>query len=391
MFASLVGILHQPSIAIRVPNDDTTFVPEEYPKIAFVAKGKVQGKLRLIHGTDDDSGIGMVSIRIWVTKESDKDGVAVDVRYVNKTLAVTLDGPSSFSALNVYHETTIQLPRSCSYMQSLSIIAPNTSFSGEHLENLLWDSVHCNLTNSTIALQALHGDNLSLHTSNASISGEFEAGHVDLGTSNASISAKLRIHDAQDGKQSRVVTKTGNASLNLHVDATSAANGLYMDSTTKNAKMIIGVLLGRATRSSYINNTTANAKVEFNLDASQSGQPLEVYSKSSNASVVASIMVPPYQLFKGHLSTSNASVTANLTEAFQGHFSVDTSNGSAVVEGSDLMFEKDKKSSKQGMRGQGQSEIKVSSSNSSSNLRFYPAGESLAESAAAQGDVKMKY
>ena len=389
MLAAFVGSIHQPSIAIRVPGDDVTFLPADFPKIDFVAKGKVQGKLRLIHGTDDDSGLGMVSIRVWVTKENDKDGVGISTRTNNKTLSIVLDGPTAFSALNIYHETTIQLPRSVSYMQSLSLVAPNTSFSGENLENLLWDSVHCSLTNSTVTLQALRADNLNLHTSNASISGEFEAGHVELVTSNASISAKLRIHEAQDGKQSRVSTKTTNASLNLHVDASNTAQGLSMESTTKNAKMIVGVLLGRSSRPTFINNTSANAKIEFNLDASQTGQPLWVVAKTSNASVVASLMVPQNQPFKGTLQSSNASVTGNLTEAFQGRFEVSTSNGSATVEGTDLSFDTDKKNNKHGTRGRGPSNLTASTSNGSVNLRFYPAGESLAESSAPV-DVKEK-
>ena len=91
MFASLVGLIHQPSIAIRVPNDDSTFNPEEYPSLAIVATGKIQGKVRIIHGTEDDSGLGMISTRIWVTKEGDKDEVSIRLTFDNKTHTFTLE------------------------------------------------------------------------------------------------------------------------------------------------------------------------------------------------------------------------------------------------------------------------------------------------------------
>lgn len=91
MFASLVGFLHQPSISLRVPGDDTTFNPKEYPNITVIAQGKVQGKIRLIHNTDDDSGLGLISTRIWVTKDNDKEEVAIRTRFEDRTLIFTLE------------------------------------------------------------------------------------------------------------------------------------------------------------------------------------------------------------------------------------------------------------------------------------------------------------
>lgn len=91
MFASLVGLLHQPSIALRVPGDDTTFNPKEYPNVTVIAQGKVQGKIRLIHNTDDDSGLGLISTRIWVTKDNDKEEVAIRTRFEDRTLTFTLE------------------------------------------------------------------------------------------------------------------------------------------------------------------------------------------------------------------------------------------------------------------------------------------------------------
>ncbi|KAF9182028.1 hypothetical protein BGZ51_005000 [Haplosporangium sp. Z 767] len=378
MFASLVGLIHQPSIAIRIPNDDSAFNPKEYPNLVFVAQGKVQGKIRLIHGTEDDSGLGMISSRIWVTKESDKDEVSIKTNFDSGTHTFTLQGPTRFGSFNIYHETTISIPKSSGYMENLRVEAPNTSFSGDALDNLIWNSVKSDLSNSTIALQSLHADIIDLHTSNSSISGTFSAGHIDLHTSNGSISAKLRVQDARDGRQSAVTTKTSNSSINVHVDATPTTKGLWMDNTTKNAKVIVGTLLGPSTQGSCINVTTANAKIEFNLDASQTGQPLEVNTKTTNASIVSSIMVPPLQPFRGQAQSSNSTVAVNLTEEFQGRFDLDTSNGSAVVEGSDLVFDIDKKSTKRGSHGEGQGEIRIHSSNAAISLRFYPAGDSLA-------------
>ncbi|KAI1314377.1 hypothetical protein EDD11_002242 [Mortierella claussenii] len=378
MFASLVGLIHQPSIAIRVPNDDTTFNPKVFPSLTFIATGKVQGKIRLIHGTEDGSGLGMISSRIWVTKENDKEEVAVKTSLDDKTLAVTLEGPTRFGSFNIYHETTIQIPSSFRHLEQLRIEAPNTSFSGEALDQLAWSSIHSELSNSTIALQSLTADTISLRTSNSSISGQFSAGHIELSTSNGSISAKLKVLEAQDGRQSVVTTKTSNASVQLHVDAVSTKQGLHMENTTKNGKMIIGALLGPSEKSSCLNASTQNSKIEFNLDASQTGQAVDVTNKTSNGSIVASIMVPPKQRFRGLAQSTNGSVIVNLTDDFEGRFELETSNSSAVVEGSHLQFDTDKKNSKHGRRGEGNSDVTVSTSNSSAKLCFYPPGESLA-------------
>ncbi|KAG0283384.1 hypothetical protein BGZ97_008568 [Linnemannia gamsii] len=378
MFASLVGLLHQPSIALRVPGDDTTFNPKEYPNVTVIAQGKVQGKIRIIHNIHDDSGLGLISTRIWVTKDNDKEEVAIRTRFEDRTITFTLEGPRRFANLNIYHETTISIPSSVRTMENLIIDIPNSSLSGDGLQNLIWNKVKSDLSNSSIALETLHADTIDLRTSNSSISGSYEAGHIDLNTSNGSISAKLVVHEARDGRQSSVTTKTSNSGLELHVNATPTSKGLWMDNSTRNGKAIVGCLLGPASRGSYVSVTSANSKVELSLDASQTGQPLEVHTKTSNASIVTSIMVPQDQPFKGLAQSSNSSVTVNLTEAFQGRFDLATSNSSAVVEGTHLQLDTDKKSNKRGSRGQGSSDVKLSTSNASLNLRFYPAGDSLA-------------
>ncbi|KAF9425455.1 hypothetical protein BGZ94_007509 [Podila epigama] len=380
MIASLVGLLHQPSLEVRIDNDDTRFNPEEFPNIVFIATGKVQGKIRLVHDVDNGSStLGQISSRIWATKESDKDEIRVKTSFENKTFTFTLEGPTRFGALNIYHETLIQVPRTTTYMHSLHIDAPNSSFSGDDLLELKWGSVTTKLSNSSIAFQSLGADTLSLHTSNSTISGAFEAGQIELVTSNSSISAKLRVKEDIRGRQSVVTTKTSNSSIALHVNAVDAIHGLWLDTITKNGRLEVGALLGRnLTQSSFIKAYTENSRIVLNVDASQTHQPLEVNARTSNASIVSSVMVPRNEVFKSVAETSNASVNVNLSEDFDGHFEVNTSNASAVVEGSGINFETDKKSLKIGTHGLGQSNVRVATSNGSANLRFYPAGESLA-------------
>ncbi|KAG0326121.1 hypothetical protein BGZ99_010099 [Dissophora globulifera] len=385
MFASLVGLIHQPSIAVRVPNDDSTFDPREFSSLAFLAKGKIQGKIRLIHSTENHMGLGTISTRLWVTKENDKDEVSVRVLRENKTLTVIVEGPSRFGSFNIYHETTILIPASTKHMDSLHLESANTSFSTDAIDSLTWGIVYAELSNSGIAVQSLHADTIRLHTSNSSLSGKFDAGHIDLTTSNGSISAKLSVLEAQDGRQSVVKTKTSNAPINLHVDATQTRQGLWMENTTKNGKVVVGALLGDAARPSCLNATSANAKIELNVDASQTGQPLEVNTNTSNATIVSSVMLPAYQSFKSIAQSSNGSVTVNLTDGFQGRFELETSNSPAAVEGSDLQFELDKKSTKRGTRGHGVGNVKIVTSNAAASLRFYPGGESLA------ADSKMQH
>ncbi|KAG0100449.1 hypothetical protein BGZ93_001035 [Podila epicladia] len=381
MLASFVGFLQKPSIAVRLDGDDTRFSPEEFPNVVFLATGKVQGKIRLVHDVDDGSSLGQISSRVWVTKESDKDDVRVRTSFENKTFTYTLEGPTRFGAFSIYHETLIQVPRSTTFMNSLRVDAHNTSFSGDDLLGLNWGSVTSQLSNSSITFQTLSADSLSLRTSNAGISGSFDAGQIELQTSNSSISAKLRVKEDIHGRQSVVSTKTSNSSITLHVSAVDAMHGLWMDTITKNGKINVGALLGQFnTQSSFINLRTENSRVDLNLDASQTGQPLEVNTKTSNATIESSIMVPRGEVFKSVAETSNSSANLNLTEDFQGQFEVETCNSSATVEGSGLSFNKDKKSYKTGTRGLGQSNVKVATSNASANLRFYPTGDSLATS-----------
>ncbi|KAF9113646.1 hypothetical protein BGX27_001121 [Mortierella sp. AM989] len=382
MLSSVFGTVKQPSIPVRIPNDDSTFNPKEYPNVVFTATGKMTGKTLLVHGGEetDATGLALISTRIWVVRESDKHDIVIRPTFDEKTHTFTLEAPSNYAANNIYHETLIQYPRSVSCVGSLSVSAPNTSFTGDSLQSLAFESIRSTLTNGSIALDAVRADTVSLHTSNASISGTYEAGHIELGSSNGSISGKLNIRNALDGNQSKVLTKTSNASLDIHVIVTEAIRGLWMENTTRNGKVTVGTLLGKADRASFINVSTSNGKIDFNLDASQSGQPLELQNRSSNGGIVASVMVPAGQHFKGIAETSNASVNVNLTEEFQGAFEIETSNSSATVEGSNLTLEQDKKTSKRGFRGQnGPGEFKIHDSNGSAALRFYPSGHSSAQ------------
>ncbi|KAF9365896.1 hypothetical protein BGX34_007704 [Mortierella sp. NVP85] len=385
MIASLFHIFNPPSIAVRVANDDTTFDPLSYPNLNILTTGKVQGKIRIVHSAADDSKLGLISTRVWITKENDKEEVAVQTGFENKTFTFTIEGPNRFSSFNIYHETTIQIPHACEYMGNLRIDAPNTSLSSDALDNLQWDKVHVRLSASTVALQSLYADSINIRTSNSSISGAFDAGNISLATTNGAVTAKLVVREPKDGRQSQVMMETSNAHVNLHVDATPTTSGLWMETKTKNGRIAMGTLLGPATTGSYIGAVNENGTIDFSLDASQTGQPLDVYNKTMNGNVVSSIMVPHQQPFKGHVQNMNGSVAVNLTEEFRGQFTLETLNSSTTVEGSDLRFDQDETNNKSGLHGKGLSEIKVVTMNAPANLRFYREGESLA------ADSKMEH
>ncbi|KAF9163494.1 hypothetical protein BGX21_005598 [Mortierella sp. AD011] len=389
MFNSIFG--KRPSIPVRIPNDDSTFNPTEYPNVIFAATGKLSGKVRLVHGGEetDATGLGLISTRIWVVTESDQEKVVIKPTFDKKTHVFKLEGPENYTDNHIYHETMIQYPRSISSVDSLSVEAPNVSFSGDSLQSLFFASIKSTLSNGSVALGGAHADVVCLHTTNASISGTYDAGHIDFLTLNGSISGKINVRNALDGNQSKVSIKTTNGSMDLHVTATETARGLWMENISTNGRITVGTLLGKADRASFINASTTNGKIDFNLDASRSGQPLEFQSRSSNAGIISSVMVPIGQAFKGVAETSNGSVDVNLTEDFHGKFEVETRNSSTTVEGSELNFEQDKKTSKRGYRGQREpSEFKIRSTNASASLRFFPSGRSMA---ADYQDMDMKY
>ncbi|KAF9438455.1 hypothetical protein BGZ76_007848 [Entomortierella beljakovae] len=377
MLASVFGVFKQPSISVRIPNDDSSFNPKEYPNVVFKATGKMSGKITLVHGgkETDDTGLGLISTRIWVVQEQDKDEIHIKPTFDNKTHTFRLEAPEGFNVNNIYHETLIQYPRTAASVDSLSVAAPNTTFSGESLFSLLFGSISSALTNGSISLSTIRADTIRLHTTNSNISGDYDAGHIELQTTNGSISGALNVRDALNGNQSVVSTMSTNGTLDLRVTATETTRGLWMENQTKNGKVIVGALLGKADRASIIKASTSNGKIDFNLDASQSGQPLEVHNTTSNGPVVSSTMLPACQAFKGAAVSSNGPVNVNLTEEFQGRFELDTSNGPSSVEGTNLTFEQNKKYSKHGYRVQnGPSEFKITTSNGPAALRFYPAG-----------------
>ncbi|CAO3575228.1 unnamed protein product [Mortierella alpina] len=382
MFSSFTAPWQKPSILVRIPNDDTTFNPKEYPNVVFEATGKMSGTVVLVHTSDDESdasGLGRISTRIWVVRESDKDKVTITPTFNNSTHTFRLQAPDDYTSNAVYHQTTISYPRTASTAESLTVSAPNTSFSGNDLYSLAFGAIRSTLSNGSIALENAQADRVQLTTSNGSISGSYEAGHVDLVTSNGSISSKLTLRDALDQAQSKVSAKTTNGPVDLHVAATKTNRGLWMQSTSVNGKLSIGVLLGKADRASCINALTSNSNIDFSVDALRSGQALEVSNITSNGSVISSIMVPKDQPVNGTASSTNGSVSVNLTEEFHGRFALETTHGKATVEGSDVTMECDMKSAKQGYRGsQCPSAFNIRTTNGATGLRFYPSGQSSA-------------
>jgi hypothetical protein len=91
MIASLFNIFNPPNIAVRVANDDTTFDPLSYPNLNILTTGKVQGKIRIVHSAAEDSKLGLISTRVWITKENDKEEVAVQTGFENKTFTFTIE------------------------------------------------------------------------------------------------------------------------------------------------------------------------------------------------------------------------------------------------------------------------------------------------------------
>ncbi|KAG0370865.1 hypothetical protein BGZ54_003291 [Gamsiella multidivaricata] len=380
-FTNLVKPCGRANIPVRIPNDDTTFKHKEYPNVIFTAKGSMSGKVTLVHGGSetDETGLGLISTRIWVTRESDKENVVIRPSFDNKTHTFFLEAPNNWGPNSIYHETLIQYPRSTTSVESLTVEAPATSLTGTHLQNLLFGNIQTALTNASISLEDVRTDTARLHTSNGNINGTFDAGHIELVSSNGSIRAKINIRDALDGEQSKAIIKTTNGSFDLHATATETSRGLWMRNSTSNGNLVLGAVLGKADRASFIGATTTNARIDFSLDASQTGQPLEIENRSSNGSITSSTMVPVNQHCRGSAESSNSSVNVNLTEEFQGRFEVETSNASTTVQGTELTMQQDKKTSKRGYRiHEGPSEFKVRTSNSSASLSFYPSGHSLA-------------
>ncbi|KAF9154895.1 hypothetical protein BG015_011678 [Linnemannia schmuckeri] len=378
---SAFSFIQKPDIPVRIPNDDTSFNPKEYPHVIVSAEGKMSGKVLLVHGgtETDESGLGLISTRVWVVNEADKEQVVITASFDKETHTYHLETPKEQRFNAIYYETMVQYPSATTSASSLSFSLPNTSLSGSDLSNLAFGSIKTALSNGSIALQDLNGESTHLQTSNGSVSGSFNAGHIDLDTTNGAITAKINVRDAQDGSQSRVNTRTTNGRLDIHTRATQTTRGLWMNNSSTNGRVTVGALLKKADRTSVIHSTTNNGKVEVDIDASLTDQPLEVKQSTSNGAIRSNLMIPIDQPFQGHIQSSNGSVEANLTEAFRGTFDLSTSHSSATVEGTDLTLTKNSKSAKLGFRGaEGPSHIQLSSSNASVALRFYPAGESLA-------------
>jgi len=316
MLQHVSGFFGNPQIPVRIPNDDTSFNPQDFPNVIFLAHGKISGKIRLVHGgvETDGSGQGLISTRVWVAREGLSKEVILKPEFDQQTLTMTLETPSSWGInTRIYHETMIQYPASLTSTGSLTVESPQTPFSsGQELSNLFFGAFKGSFSNASVELKALRADLIQIRTSNAAIRGQFEAGHLDLSTSNGSIEAKVQVRDAWDGKQSTVRTKTSNARIECTVSALETSRGLWMANTTSNGRLEIGALLAKADRASFIQNMTNNAKIHLNVDAGRTEQALEVKQKTANGSITSSIKLPPNQNFKGSADSSNAYVEVNL-------------------------------------------------------------------------------
>ncbi|GJJ69519.1 hypothetical protein EMPS_01865 [Entomortierella parvispora] len=394
MFQHLSGLLGNPNIPVRLPNDDTSFNPQDYPNVVFHAQGKISGKIRLVHGgiETDDSGKGLVSTRIWIPRQGLEKEVTLQPVFDQQTLTITLETPPDWGInTRIYHETMIQYPASLTSTGSLSVQSPSTTFSaGVELARLLFGSLKGSFTNASVETKVLRADAIQIGTTNASIRGRFEAGHLNLTSTNGAIETQVKVREPWDGQQSTVRTRTTNSRIECTVSALETSRGLWMENTSSNGHLEIEALLTKADRASFIQNMTSNAKIHLNLDARNTTQPLEVKQGSSNGNITSSITLPPNQPFKGEASSSNSSVDVNLTEEFQGSFILDTSNSTATVEGTDLTFSTDKKSSKRGTRGHGPSEMKISTTNAHSTLRFYKATGAAATEKASDKEKEAK-
>jgi hypothetical protein len=84
---SAFGILQKPDIPVRIPNDDTSFNPKEYPNVIVSADGKMSGKVLLVHGgtETDETGLGLISTRVWVVNEADKEQVVISASFDQET------------------------------------------------------------------------------------------------------------------------------------------------------------------------------------------------------------------------------------------------------------------------------------------------------------------
>ncbi|KAF9167731.1 hypothetical protein DFQ26_003315 [Actinomortierella ambigua] len=375
MFTTLTNLFTKPSTPIRVPNDDTTFNTKEYPNVSFVAKGNLSGSVKIVHDGDVDTGL--ISTRLWVHNERDSEKITITPSFDSQSCSIVLETPSGFSQPMVYHETMVRIPTTTNKLEQVYLEAPNSTLFGDLLDNLTFRAFRARFTNGTVDLKPLQAsDDIEIRTSNAAISGQFEASKVHLQTSNAQISAIVRVLGAaSQSAASPVVLQTSNATVDAHLDASKAVRGVQLNTQTTNGKVTMGILLAEgATSASLIDISSTNGKLEINVDGSKLGNALDVRTKTSNASITQSIMVPRYQPFQTSATSSNSSIHINLTEDFLGRFDLATSNSSVNVEGSDIHYTNEKKSVKQGSRGKGDwGFVAAKTSNSSINLRFYPA------------------
>ncbi|KAG0231490.1 hypothetical protein BGW42_000196 [Actinomortierella wolfii] len=378
MFSTLANIFGSPNIPVRVANDDTAFDTKEYPNISFIAKGNVQGSVKIVH--DDTVDSGMVSTRLWVQQVKDADKIRITPSFDNKTCSVVMETPSGFGQPTVYHETMVMIPTATSSVEDVHLEAPNSTLFGDFLQNLKFRTLRGRFSNGTVDLKPLHAtDEIDITTSNATITGHFESSKINLQTANGQISVIIKTLVSSDQKNvTPVQLRTSNAQIDVHLDASQAVRGLQLLAHSTNGKVTTGILLAQgATNPSLLDIGSTNAKLDINVDAAKLGNSLEIRSKTINGSITQSVMVPYQQVFQTSAISSNAPVNINLTNEFEGGFDLSTSNSSANVEGTGIHYSNEKKNAKTGTRGRGDlGFVTAKSSNGAINLRFYPGTQS---------------
>ncbi|KAG2186917.1 hypothetical protein INT44_003144 [Umbelopsis vinacea] len=221
---------------------------------------------------------------------------------------VTVSLPKNLQSLKINAiDTTVNFPDGPAYVKDIDVRVKNTRL---------------------VSKGNLSADRWYMRTTNARIEGTFSADTVDLGTSNGEINVIVQ-------NATYVTLASSNGRISGSIDSRDTAS-----LTTKNGAISLGMITAK-----YISLVTSNAKieaakvdVEHQLDASSSNGRINLSVwKAGKDTVITS-------------KTSNAQNSVSLSNLYDAHFSIFTTNSEAKViahEG-DVKYDVNSKTEKEG-------------------------------------------
>ena len=203
----------------------------------------------------------------------------------------------------------------------------------DDLSKKMFSDIEFCTSNAEINIQGIYGENIDIDNMNGTVDGIMKA------------TEKLRV-----------------ATTNAEITGTYTADNVSLITTNKNIAV-------ETVLANKMNLKTTNGSINGTCVAST-----EIAAQTSGGTIGINVGFPnnvPPENLNITANSTNDQVSLRVPSNYEGSFDLETTNGTAKVGPiGDIVMRKDKKHQKTGKKGQGNSEVNVSSINANVSLTF---------------------